>query len=181
MYLSRIDLPEDQRTAVAGLLQARLSDTLDMAAQLKQAHWNVKGMAFHQLHALFDAIFVDTDGHVDLLAERLVTLGGVADGRIQATARLSSLADYPLDAASGEQHLRAVGGSLARLSGYLRADIEEAASLGDAGTADLFTEVSRAVDKSLWLVEAHLQADARVEGARDAVECTRKLSSAHGA
>jgi starvation-inducible DNA-binding protein len=163
MYLSRIDLPEDQRAPVIALLQARLSDTLDMAAQLKQAHWNVKGMAFHQLHTLFDAIFVDTEAHVDLLAERLVTLGGVADGRIQATARFSSLADYPLDATSGEQHLRAIGGALARLAGCLRADIDGATALGDAGTANLFTEVSRAVDKSLWLVEAHLQAEVRLK------------------
>lgn len=156
MYISNIGLDEPQRLAVMAQLQARLSDALDLAAQLKQAHWNVKGANFHQLHLLFDTIFVATEAHVDLLAERIVTLGGTADGRVQTTTRATSLAVYPIDAKLGEQHASAIGRSLADFAASVRVDIDIAAEKGDAGTADLFTEISRGVDKHLWFIEAHL-------------------------
>lgn len=156
MYISNISLDEAQRSAVMTQLQARLSDALDLAARLKQAHWNVKGANFHQLHLLFDTIFVATEGHVDLLAERIVTLGGTADGRVQTTTRATSLAAYPIDAKLGEQHASAIGRALADFAASVRADIDIAAEKGDAGTADLFTEISRGADKHLWFIEAHL-------------------------
>lgn len=157
MYISNIGLDETQRSAVSVLLQSRLSDALDLTAQLKQAHWNVKGRNFHQLHLLFDTIFIAAETYVDLLAERIVTLGCTADGRVQTSARTSNLTVYPIDATAGEQHLAAIGQALAQFACAIRADIETAAEHGDAGTADLFTEVSRGVDKHLWFVEAHLQ------------------------
>lgn len=156
MYISNIGLDEPQRFAVIAQLQARLSDALDLPAQLKQAHWNIKGANFHRLHILFDTIFVATEAHVDLLAERIVTLGGTADGRVQTTTRATSLAAYPTDAKVGEQHASAIGRSLADFAASVSVDIEFAAEKGDAGTADLFTEISRGVDKHLWFIEAHL-------------------------
>lgn len=142
MFQAKIRLAEDEVAAVTTLIQGRLSDMLDLSAQLKQAHWNVKGMAFHQLHSLFDALFSDVESHVDLLAERLVTLGGIADGRVQSTSNNSTLESYPLGAASGEEHLRAISSALTRVADYLREGIDNITSLGDAGTADLFTEIS---------------------------------------
>jgi len=156
MYESQIDLSEDVRKGVSATLQARLSDALDLAAQLKQAHWNVKGREFFQLHELFDKLHGEVDEAVDVLAERLTTLGGVADGRVHTTSRASSLSEYPLEARAGDSHLRAVAAALSRFGKAVRAGIDEATALGDADTADVFTEISRASDKQLWLVEAHL-------------------------
>jgi len=156
MYASRLDLSDHVRKGAVALLQARLSDAIDLEAQMKQAHWNVKGRDFFQLHELFDKIHGEVEEFVDLIAERITTLGGIADGRVQTTAKKSSLYEYSLETSGGEAHLKAVAAVLAQFGKALRADIDLAAELGDADTADIFTQISRETDKQLWFVEAHL-------------------------
>jgi len=157
-FTSRIDLPEHVRKAACLLLQARLSDALDLEAQAKQAHWNVKGPHFLQLHQLFDSLHSVVEELVDTIAERITALGHVADGRVTTTAAATTLYGYPLEAAGGEAHLKALSASLASFGKAVRGDIARAESAGDADTADVFTQISRDADKQLWLLEAHLQA-----------------------
>ncbi len=159
MYASRLDLRDEIRNESIAHLQARLSDALDLGAQLKQAHWNVKGRDFFQLHKLFGRIHGEVDGYVDTLAERITTLGGVADGRIATTATDTGLNPYPLQARDGEAHLKAVARALSQFGGAVRQDVDAATAVGDADTADVFTEISRGTDKQLWFVEAHLTGD----------------------
>jgi len=156
MHTSHLDLPAHIRKNAIALLQARLSDALDLEAQSKQAHWNVKGRDFFQLHELFDKIHDEVEEFVDVIAERITTLGGIADGRVQTTARATCLYEYALEARGGEAHLKAIASALAQFDKAVRANIDAAAEFGDADTADLFTGVSREADKQLWLVEAHL-------------------------
>ncbi|WP_422120063.1 DNA starvation/stationary phase protection protein Dps [Hyphomonas johnsonii] len=156
MFESRLDIPAHTRKASIALLQARLSDSIDLEAQTKQAHWNVKGMDFFQLHTFFDGVHAVVEDYVDTIAERITALGGIADGRVQTTARASTLYEYPLDARHGESHLKALSAVLAQFGKALRGDIDAATELGDADTADLFTQLSRETDKQLWFVEAHL-------------------------
>jgi starvation-inducible DNA-binding protein len=156
MYVSQLDLPEQERRQVAALLQARLSDCLDLEVQLRQAHWTVRGMQFYQLHKLFDALHDKAEEYVDIIAERIRAIGAVPDGRIQTTAEKTSLYPYGLGTRWGEEHLRAITASLSEVGRLLRVDIDRAAKIGDVGTADVFTEVSREIDKQLWLVEAHM-------------------------
>jgi starvation-inducible DNA-binding protein len=155
VYSSRLAIPDHLRKAAIGILQARLSDALDLEAQMKQAHWNVRGLNFYQLHLLFDAIHAEVEEFVDTIAERITALGGVADGRVQTTAKSTTLYEYALQTHGGEPHLRAVAAVLAQFAKAVRADIETAAALPDADTADVLTEVSRRTDKQLWFVEAH--------------------------
>ena len=157
MYQSHLDLSAHVRKGVIALLQARLSDSLDLEAQMKQAHWNVKGKDFFQLHELFDKIHGEVEDFVDLLAERITALGGVADGRVQTTAKASQLYEYSLETNGGEAHLKAIAAALAQFGKAVRADIDHAAEMKDAGTADIFTEISRETDKNLWFIEAHLE------------------------
>ena len=152
-------LDVETRQSAVEVLNARLADVIDLELQAKQAHWNVKGPGFIALHELFDKIAVELDGHVDELAERITALGGTAEGTVQAVAGRSHLAAYPLDIADGRSHLEALAVALAAFGESVRAAIEETAQAGDATTSDLFTGISRAVDKNLWLVEAHLQAE----------------------
>lgn len=157
-YTSRIDLSEHVRKQASALLQARLSDALDLEAQTKQAHWNVKGPHFLQLHQLFDSVHDEVEQFVDLLAERITTLGHVADGRVTTTASATTLYGYPLEATGGEAHLKALAGSLGAFGKAVRDGIGQAETIGDADTADLFTQISRETDKQLWFLEAHLHA-----------------------
>ena len=158
MHPTRNDLSAKTRTKVVELLNARLADAIDLQLQAKQAHWNVKGPNFIALHELFDKISGDLGGHVDDMAERITALGGTAEGTIQAVIGRSKLPAYPLGATEGVAHLEALAGALARFGKSVRKAIDETGKAGDADTSDLFTGISRSADKSLWLVEAHLQA-----------------------
>ena len=159
MQKTRNDLAANTRGAMISLLQARLADAIDLSTQTKQAHWNVKGPHFIGLHELFDQVHEHVDQAVDLVAERLVALGGVAEGTVRAVAKRSGLDEYPLDIAAGTDHVAALSNALAAFGKAVRKSIDEASEAGDQDTADLFTEVSRQADKDLWMVEAHLQAD----------------------
>ena len=158
MYSTRNDLPEATRGKVIDLLDARLADAADLQTQLKQAHWNVKGPTFIALHELFDKINEAVEDYVDDVAERVVQLGGTAHGTARQVAKRSTLPEYPAVSA-GRDHAKAVATALAAFGKLARAGIDEADELKDKDTADLFTEISRGVDKWLWFVEAHLQAD----------------------
>ncbi len=158
LHNTKIDLPKDSREKLIGLLNARLADASDLKSQAKQAHWNVKGMSFIALHELFDAVATAVDAHVDLIAERITTLGGTAMGTVRLAAENSSLSEYPHEITEGASHVDALSTALADFGKAIRKGIDEAADLGDQDTADLFTEVSREIDKQLWFVEAHIQA-----------------------
>lgn len=160
MHSTRIDLSLDKRTELVTLLNGPLAEAIDVHARAKHAHWNVKGPSFIALHELFDEIAGEFDGHADLLAERATSLGGVAEGRLAQVVRSSSIPVTDSDDHAGRAHLESLASALAAFGATVRGAIEQAEGLGDAGTADLFTEISRATDKSLWLIETHLQADA---------------------
>src|SRR4051794_31301441 len=159
MFKTRNDLSEATRVQVIELLNARLADAVDLQTQTKHAHWNVKGPHFIGLHELFDKINEGVEDSVDGLAERAVQLGGVAEGTARAVAKRSSLAEYPAKAVDGRGHAEALSSALAAFGAAARRAIVQANELGDLDTADLFTEVSRGIDKWLWFVEAHLQAE----------------------
>ena len=159
LHPSKIDLRDVVRDAMIDLLNARLADAVDLSTQLKQAHWNVKGPNFIALHELFDRIHGGVTGHVDEIAERITTLGGTAAGTAAAAAKNTVLPAYPLDVHAGSDHIDAVTTALSEFGKNVRLAIERARDIGDADTEDLFVEVSRDIDKQLWLVEAHAQAD----------------------
>ena len=159
MYKTKNDLSEATRVKVIELLNARLADCKDLETQTKQAHWNVKGPHFIGLHLLFDNVYDGVREYVDEIAERAVQLGGVAEGTARMVAKKSSLPEYPLHASDGHSHVEALSTALATFGKSARKAIDQANELGDQDTADLFTEISRGVDKWLWFVEAHLQAD----------------------
>jgi len=157
LYPTKNDLPEATRVQVIALLNQRLADCIDLQAQSKQAHWNVKGPTFIALHKLFDEIYADVTNYVDLIAERIVQLGGIAEGTVGVVAERSTLVDYPLALSRGAEHVAALSDALAGFGRSARIGIEEMNELEDADSADILTEISRGVDKWLWFVEAHQQ------------------------
>ncbi len=158
MHSTRHDLPAKSREKLVALLNACLASGIDLYLQTKQAHWNVKGPQFIALHELFDRVAETIEGGNDELAERAVMLGGTALGTTQVVQRASALKPYATDIVKGTDHVEALGNALATYAKQVRAAIETATQAGDADTADLFTGISRDVDKQLWFVEAHAQA-----------------------
>jgi starvation-inducible DNA-binding protein len=156
MFTTRNDLPEEAREQLVQLLNARLADTFDLYGQLKQAHWNVKGSDFIQLHELYDTIAASVIEFVDEIAERATALGGLALGTVRMAAATTTLDEYPLEATADRETVEVVADRLAAYGAAVRGAIDAADELDDKDTADLFTAVSRSIDKHLWFVEAHL-------------------------
>jgi starvation-inducible DNA-binding protein len=154
---TRNKLETNAKAVAIELLNARLADTIDLALVAKQAHWNVKGRTFIGVHKMLDELRDDVDEYVDLIAERVTALGGTALGTSQIVVRSSTVEPYPVDIYKVEDHLRALADRYGRVANAVRANIDDADEAGDADTADLFTEVSRGLDKWLWFIEAHLQ------------------------
>jgi starvation-inducible DNA-binding protein len=159
MFRTRNDLSQQVRGQMVALCNQQLADTMDLYSQTKHAHWNVRGPEFYQLHELFDELAESIEGYVDLIAERATALGGEAMGTIRMAAAASSLPEYPERPRNGMAHVEALAERFGTLAAGVRAAIEVADKAGDADTADLFTEVSRGIDKSLWFLEAHLQTE----------------------
>lgn len=159
LYPTQNDLPAELRTKMVSILNARLADSIDLQTQSKQAHWNVKGPDFIALHELFDKVNEDVEEYVDLLAERAVQLGGVAEGTLQSVVKATQLKEYGAKGGSGHEHVQALSSALAAYGQRVREAIDLTDKAGDKDTADIFTEISRGTDKWLWFVEAHLQAE----------------------
>lgn len=157
-HKTSIDLDGETREQIITLLNQQLADTFDLYSQTKQAHWNVKGMQFIQLHELFDQLAGELLPYVDDMAERATSLGGTALGTARMASAASRLPEYPANAFGGQESVTALVERYAALAASTRAAIDTSGNLGDADTADLFTGISRGLDKSLWFLEAHLQA-----------------------
>jgi starvation-inducible DNA-binding protein len=149
-------LPEEIRIQSVELLNKHLAAAIDLHAQMKQAHWNVRGPGFIAIHELFDRVSTEVENYSDMIAERAAGLGGTANGTIQTAVEHSFLIPYPLGVADEMKHLFAVSGALAAFGGSVIEAIAKSTEIEDATTADLFTEISRGIDQQLYFVESHL-------------------------
>lgn len=156
-FTTSVDIPADRRMKVVRILNQHLADSFDLMSQVKQAHWNVKGSDFWQLHKLFDEVAERAAEWVDEFAERVTALGGYATGTVRMAATSSTLPEFPTEITDSMDYVRAVADRLATFTNSARSAIDQTDELGDADTADLFTEVSRCADRYLYFLEAHLQ------------------------
>jgi starvation-inducible DNA-binding protein len=178
MQPTRNTLSETIRLQSVQLLNLHLAAAIDLHAQVKQAHWNVRGPAFIGIHELFDRVSTEVEAYSDLLAERARGLGGTAHGTIQVAAASSFLIPYPLGIGDEQAHVFAVSGALAAFGQSVREAIDLAAGFGDANTADLFTQISRGIDQQLWFVESHVAP--RHDAGMDEIPRPKAPASDHG-
>ena len=158
-FSTSVDIQAERRAKINKVLNQHLADSFDLLSQVKQAHWNVKGSDFWQLHKLFDEVAERVEEWVDEFAERVTALGGYANGTARMAAASSTLPEFPTDITDSMDYVKAVVARVAAFTNSARAAIDETDKLGDANTADLFTEISRCADKYLYFLEAHLQED----------------------
>jgi starvation-inducible DNA-binding protein len=152
----KIDIPNDKRKKIIKHLNQLLADSFDLQSQCKQAHWNVKGESFIALHELFDKIVAAASKSVDDIAERIMQLGGEANGTVRVAAKNSRLKEYPHGIASGIEHCEALSSALAEFSSNTVQAIEAIEEVGDPVTVDILTTIAGDIDKYVWFVEAHL-------------------------
>lgn len=150
-------LADNARKTAIEELNARLADGLALGMAIKQAHWNVKGVNFIAVHELFDTVYANLQEHLDIFAERVQILDGVAVGTAEAVAKTSTLKAYPTDLTKSADHIAAICERMRDHGEKLRAAIDATGEAGDANTADIFTAASRTADKDLWFLESHLE------------------------
>jgi starvation-inducible DNA-binding protein len=150
-------LSDNARKTSISELNGRLADSVALALAVKQAHWNVKGHNFIAIHELFDAVHTNLRDQIDIMAERVQQLDGVAMGTAEQVASSTTLAEYPTDLTRAEDHIRALCDRFRDHGERLRAAIDATDEAGDANTADILTAASRSVDKDLWFMESHLE------------------------
>jgi starvation-inducible DNA-binding protein len=155
-HKTKNSLDEKTRAKSVELLNARLADGIDLALATKQAHWNLRGPQFIAVHEMLDEFRAELDAGNDAIAERASQLGGVALGTTQVVADATTVKPYPVDLFSIEDHLAALIERYGAVANAVRDAIDTSDEAGDIDTSDIFTEVSRALDKNLWFLESHL-------------------------
>ena len=156
-YRSPSALPEDARTRIADTLNERLADGLDLWSQVKVAHWNVKGPHFAALHPLFETFAVDLAARNDEIAERAVTLGGLARGTTRHVAGRSRIAEYPQETTRDLEHLALLADRFETYLSGLRTSRAIAEEGRDVDTVDLLTETISQFEKHAWFLRASLE------------------------
>jgi starvation-inducible DNA-binding protein len=157
-YPTSINIDAAVRSELRGLLNQHLADMVDLFSQTKQTHWNAKGMHFYQFHKLFDRLAEELEDHVDTIAQRITTLGGVAVGTVRTAAADSRLPELPLDLGDGQCTVGLLVERYAKLAETTRNASADAKRLGDADTSELFICLSCDLGKALWFLDAHLRA-----------------------
>lgn len=157
MYKSPTPLSEKARKAIAASLNQRLADGLDLHGQIKVAHWNIKGPHFAALHPLFETFAVSLANHNDAVAERAVTLGGMAQGTARHVAKTSRLAEYPQKTTRDMDHVALLAD---RIESYLDG-LRQSRDLGeredDVDSVDLLTGIITEFEKHAWFLRASLE------------------------
>ena len=157
MKTPSIALKANAKSAVIEILNARLADAIDLALITKQAHWNLKGPNFIAVHEMLDPMRAAIDLHVDVIAERIAQLDGIALGTSQVVSKATTLDAYPTDIRKVPDHLAALAQRFAALANQVREDIDATDEAGDADAADILTAFSRELDKDLWFIKSHLE------------------------
>jgi len=145
-------LDDQTRHKVIDLLNARLADIVSLTLAVKQAHWNLKGPGFIGVHELLDDAADRLRDSGDMMAERAVVLGGHAKGTVEEACQKSKVAPYPLDLVDIEGHIAALTERYMQVGESVREALKAAGDAGDGDTEDLFTEVSRTLDKDAWFI-----------------------------
>ena len=163
-YSTRLGIDEDTRHQLVALLNRTLAATSDLYSQTKQAHWNVKGKDFYQLHLLYDELAEKLEEPADLVAERIVLLGGYAYGTVRMAAQNSLIDPFPGTDAEGDgdalndpSFLTTLADRWAQYADHIRASNNESAEIGDPGTTDLYDQIVHVAERGTWFLEGHLQ------------------------
>ncbi len=158
MYITISALPQADRERIASALNSALVDALALHIACKTAHWNVKGPGANALHRLFDDLAKTARQRGDALAERITSLGALAQATAPAIASASPLASYPVSAVKCEDHLRALHGHYSACAARLRNVRAVSAAASDHATVQLLDAHLHDVEHEAGFLSAHLDA-----------------------
>jgi starvation-inducible DNA-binding protein len=149
-------------------LNQLLADTMTLRDMYKKHHWQVSGPTFYQLHLLFDKHFAAQAELVDVIAERIMTLGGVSIAMAHDVAEISTLPRVPKDREEVPVQISRLLAAHESILLSSRSMAKQAANSGDDGTNDMIvSDVIRTNELQVWFVAEHV-VDMPLVHARDA-------------
>ena len=152
-----IALPDKAKTASCKLLNEILSDSMVLYALYKKHHWLVAGPTFYQLHLLFDKHAEEQLELVDLIAERVQSLGGIAVGDPRHAAELTTIERAPDGAEEMPVVLDRLLAAHETILEKVRAGIETTEEIKDWGSNDmLMGDVLRCHELQVWFLAEHV-------------------------
>jgi len=152
-----IGLDETVRLQMVEMLNQILADTITMRDLYKKSHWQVSGPTFYQLHLLFDKHFEEQSGLVDVLAERIQTLGGVSVAMAADVAEMTKLERPPRGREEVPVQISRLLEAHHAVIVEAREGARKAANAGDDGTNDaLVSQVVRTNELQVWFLSEHV-------------------------
>ncbi|MCO4253744.1 Dps family protein [Pseudarthrobacter cellobiosi] len=134
-------------------LQAVLADLIELHIQGKQAHWNIVGTNFRDLHLQLDEIVDAARQFADDVAERMRALHALPDGRSATVAKSTSLAQFPEGLINTKDAIERIVAALEAAVGTMR-KVHDEVDEEDPTTADLLHEFIAKLEQYAWMVNA---------------------------
>lgn len=150
-----IGIPEQARIEIADGLSRLLADTYSLYLKTHNYHWNVTGPMFNTLHLMFEEQYNELWIAVDLIAERIRSLGAFAPGSYSAFAALSSIPEAD-GVPSAEQMLADLVSGHEAVTRTARSVFPIADAANDESTADVITQRLQVHEKTAWMLRSML-------------------------
>lgn len=157
MFRTPSHLSEQSRVTLCDELNARHCDCFDLFSQIKVACWNIKGPQFSALHPLFETFAQRMMQSTDCIAERCITLGGVARGTVRHIAKHSVVPEYPQDTVRDMDHVRLLAERFEKCLVGMKTSRETCIKLNDQDSIALCNVVIRDLERDCCFLLAHLE------------------------
>lgn len=137
-------------------LQAVLVDLIELGIQGKQAHWNVVGSNFRDLHLQLDEIIAVARAQSDVVAERMRALHALPDGRSETVTKSTTLEKFPPDQVDTKDVVGLISERLSAVANTAR-KVHDAVDEADPTSADILHVVIEKLEQFAWMVSAETQ------------------------
>ncbi|WP_256759284.1 Dps family protein [Cohnella sp. WQ 127256] len=140
---------------MSAVLNQQIANWNLLHMKLHNFHWYVKGPQFFTLHVKFEELYTEAATHIDVLAERLLAVGGKPVATLTDTLRIASVSEA-VGGETAEQMTKAIASDYGQLIGELRQGIKIADSCDDEDTADLLLGIKTGLEKHVWMLNAFI-------------------------
>jgi starvation-inducible DNA-binding protein len=143
------------RAETGELLQRTLAELIALSLTGKQLHWNIRGQGFREFHLHLDDLVDDWQELADVVAERAVAIGFPADGRAPAVIEQSELDPVELGPTQVPKAIRELVARVATVDERGRERMQQLGEI-DLTSQDVLIDVTRTLEKQLWMIRSQL-------------------------
>jgi starvation-inducible DNA-binding protein len=156
MKLNSIGLPVEESEVIIVDLNVLLSNFQVYYQSLRGLHWNIRGKRFFDLHLKFEELYNDAQLKIDLIAERVLTLGGRPLHTFEDYIKFNQLT-VGKNISNDESGIQLIVNSLSQLLKIEREILSKASQIYDEGTSSMMSDFIVEQEKTIWMMKAWLE------------------------